>query len=89
MTTVRGPQGVTKRDDEENGGAETPLVEGAQVGRYVIVRDVDGRTHAVASSAVGAACETDEGTLLMLPGAKLVHVPRKLSTVLGWLDGRG
>ena len=80
---------MTNPDDEEGGGVEAPLIEGTRVGRYVIVRDVDGRMHALASNAVGAACETDDGTLLMLPGAKLVHVPRKLSTVLQWLDGRG
>ena len=79
---------MTRPEDTEEGGAEAPLSEGTRIGRYVIVRDIDGRTHAVAPNAIGAACETDDGTLLMLPGAKLVHVPRKLSTVLRWLDGR-
>ena len=84
----RGRRPYRQLDDEKGGDAEAPLIEGMRMGRYVIVRDVDGRTHALASTTVVAACETDEGTLLMLPGAKLVHVPRKLSTVLRWLDGR-
>lgn len=65
------------------------LADGARVGRFVVVRDMDGRTHAVAAQSVAAACETDDGTVLMLPGGKLVHVPRALATVLDWLDGRG
>jgi hypothetical protein len=37
---------------------------------------------------VAAICETDDGALLMLPGGKLVQVPRTLDVVLAWLDGR-
>jgi hypothetical protein len=59
-----------------------------RVGRFVVLRDIDGRTHAVAAGAVAAICETDDGALLMLPGGKLVHVPRPLEVVLAWLDGR-
>lgn len=70
-----------------NGGDE--LSEGERVGRFVVLRDIEGRTHAVAAGSVGAVCETDDGTLLMLPGARLLHVPRPLATVLAWLDGRG
>ena len=44
--------------------------------------------YAVAAGSVGAVCETDDGTLLMLPGARLLHVPRPMATVLAWLDGR-
>lgn len=65
-----------------------PLHEGERVGRFVVLRDTDGRVHAVSSGAVAALCETEEGTLLMLPGGRLVHVPCPLSTLLGWLDGR-
>ena len=57
------------------------LVEGQRFGRFVVLRDTDGRVYAIAAGAVAAACETDDGTLLMLPGA--------LTSVLGWLDGRG
>lgn len=65
------------------------LQEGTRVGRYVVLRDMDGRTHAVASGSVAAICETDDGALLMLPGGRLVHVPQAVGLVLEWLDGRG
>jgi hypothetical protein len=62
-----------------------PLAEGTRVGRFVILRDLEGRTHAVAAGAVAAVCETDDGALLMLPGGRMVHVPQGLGVVLGWL----
>ena len=65
------------------------LEEGERVGRFVAFRDQDGHLHAVAAGAVGAMCETDDGTLLMLPGGRMLHVPRAMCTVLAWLDGRG
>ena len=65
------------------------LEEGERVGRFVVVRDVEGRVHALAASSVAAVCETDDGALLMLPGGRMVHVPRPLRVVLDWLDGRG
>ena len=65
------------------------LSEGERVGRFVVLRDIEGRVHAVAAGSVGAVCETDDGTLLMLPGARLLHVPRPMVMVLAWLDGRG
>lgn len=65
------------------------LLEGDRVGRFVVVRDLEGRTHAVSAQSVAAVCETDDGALLMLPGGRMVHVPRSLRQVLSWLDGRG
>lgn len=65
-----------------------PLQEGTRVGRFVILRDLNGATHAVAIGSIAAICETDDGALLMLPGGRMVHVPRAMETVLGWLDGR-
>ena len=65
------------------------LSEGERVGRFVVLRDIEGRIHAVAAGFVGAVCETDDGTLLMLPGARLLHVSQPMATVLAWLDGRG
>lgn len=59
------------------------------MGRFVVLRDLDGHIHAVAAGAVGAICTTDDGTLLMLPGGRMIQVPRSLETVLAWLDGRG
>ena len=68
--------------------SQEELEEGTRVGRFVILRDVNGATHAVAISSIAAICGTDDGALLMLPGARMVHVPRSMKTILGWLDGR-
>ena len=65
------------------------LTEGTRIGRFVVLRDVNGVTHAVAAGSVAAICETDDGALLMLPGGKLVQVPQAVEVVLEWLDGRG
>lgn len=64
------------------------LAKGTRIGRFVILRDIDGRTYAVAAGSIAAVCETDEGALLMLPGGKLVHVARAMEVVLGWLNGK-
>ena len=64
------------------------LEEGTRVGRFVILRDMDGCTHAVAIGSIAAICGTDDGALLMLPGGRMVHVPRSMQVVLEWLDGR-
>ena len=84
-------------DVDVMGCAEGPLSEGTRVGRFVVVRDLEGQTLAVAAGSVAVvivivgmgASLGREGALLMLPGGRLVHVPRTLETVLGWLDGRG
>ncbi len=76
-------------DDEVDARAVRELCEGERVGRFVVLRDIEGRVHAVAAGSVGAVCETDDGTMLMLPGARLLHVPQPMAVVLGWLDGRG
>ena len=65
------------------------LCEGQRIGRYVLLRDVEGVLMAVAPGAVGAVCQTDTGAVLLLPGGRMVQVPRPFETVLGWLDGRG
>ncbi len=65
------------------------LGEGQRVGRYVLLRDVEGVLMAVAPGAVGAVCQTDTGAVLLLPGGRMVQVARPFETVLGWLDGRG
>lgn len=65
------------------------LEEGERVGRFVILRDTDGTTHAVAAVSVAAICQTEDGVLLMLPGGRMIHVPQPMPLVLAWLDGRG
>lgn len=63
-------------------------MDGERVGRFVVVRDADGHRYALAASAVSAICETDDGTLLMLPGGKLVRTTLSLPCMLQILDGR-
>ena len=64
------------------------LEEGERIGRYVVLRDRDGALHAVSAMGVGAVCEADDGSILMLPGGRLIHVDRSLAVILTWLDGR-
>ena len=64
------------------------LNEGERVGRFVVFRDLEGNAHAIAASSVAAACQTDDGTMLLLPGGRMVHVPQAMPVVLAWLDGR-
>jgi len=55
-------------------------------GRFVVVRDRDGCRKAVARQAVSAVCETEEGgSVLMLPGGRMIQVEEDLDTVLQWL----
>ena len=68
---------------------ERPLPEGTRIGRFVVLRDLEGRSLAVAAGSVSAVSQTDDGALLMLPGGRMVQVPQALETVLAWLDGRG
>ena len=67
---------------------DDPLEPGVRIGRFVVVRDVEGRAHAVAASAVAAVCAGEDGALLLLPGNRMLQVPQDLGTVLGWLDMR-
>lgn len=61
------------------------LHEGERVGRFVVLRDADGRLHAVAATAVAAVCEEEGASVLLLPGGRMIRVERELETVLGWL----
>ena len=63
------------------------LEEGARIGRFLVVRDVEGQRHAVAIGAVSALGETDQGVILLLPGGRLIHVPEPMERVLRWLGG--
>ena len=65
------------------------LGDGQRIGRFVVLRDLGGQRHAIAAGSVGAVCETEDGSLLLLPGGRLVHVGQPLATVLAWLDGHG
>ena len=50
------------------------LEDRERIGRFVVLRDVDGRVHAVAANSVMAVCDDDEGALILLPGGRLIHV---------------
>jgi hypothetical protein len=65
------------------------LEEGSRVGRYVLLRDTAGVLHAISPLSVAALCQDDAGTLLLLPGGRLVQVSQGLATVLSWFDVRG
>lgn len=62
--------------------------DGQRFGRFVLLRDLDGNLQALSAAAVVAACETDVGTVLLLPGGRVVQVQRPLLEVLAWLDTR-
>lgn len=77
-------------DADATESADRPLLEqGERRGRFVVMHDLEGRTHAIGAGAVSALTETDDGSLLLLPGGKLLHVPQPLWRVLAWLDGLG
>lgn len=86
------PNGTGVSRETENVGSfseRCQLEEGVRIGRFVVVRDIDGRWHAVAAGAVAAACEADDGSVvLMLPGGRLMTLPQPLPVVLSWLDGK-
>jgi hypothetical protein len=65
------------------------LQAGSRIGRYVILRDSSGTLHAVSPTAVSALCQTDDGTVLLLPGGRMIALQEGLYTVLSWLDMRG
>ncbi len=55
-------------------------------GRFVLVRDRDGRRTAVARHAVSAVGETEDGgSFLVLPGGRTIVVDEALELVMQWL----
>jgi len=64
--------------------------EGDRIGGYVVLRDVDGRLHALRAPAVQAVSQLDDGggdeCMLTLPGGRLLRVPRSFGRVLDWLS---
>lgn len=62
------------------------LIDGQRIGRYVILRDINGQNHAVSINAVTALASLDDGTLILLPGGRLLHVPSAMSDILAWLN---
>lgn len=65
---------------------DQPPRDGVHHDRYVIIRDRDGQRHAVARHAVSAVHEKEDGgSVLLLPGGRMVQVEDDLDTVLAWL----
>jgi hypothetical protein len=61
--------------------------DGRRIGRFVCLRDVDGRRHAISATAVAAVSADDlDGSLLLLPGGRLVRVDAAVEVVVGWLN---
>ncbi|MGK7871348.1 hypothetical protein [Falsiroseomonas sp. E2-1-a20] len=64
--------------------------DGRRIGRYVVVQDIDGRTHALSVTAVAAICSDDnEGSVLLLPAGRLVRVDAPLEQAAAWFNGKG
>ena len=63
-----------------------PPQEGERIGRFVVLRDPEGRLHAIAATSVSAICETDDGVVLLLPGGRMMKVEQDMATVLEWLE---
>ncbi|MFC7738645.1 hypothetical protein ACFQX4_23210 [Roseomonas sp. GCM10028921] len=64
------------------------LTDGTRIGRFVILRDVDGVRHAVSSGGVQAMGDLDGDTLVHLSGARTLRVPHSLATLLSWFEMR-
>ncbi len=68
---------------------ERDLADGARVGRFVILRDIDGRRHATVVTGILALSDADDGdTLVHLPAGRILRVPYSLTTVLAWVEVR-
>lgn len=62
------------------------LEPGTRVGRYVVLRDIEGQLVALSVGSVAAIREGESGTVLMLPAGRLLIVPDALAVVLEWLN---
>lgn len=63
------------------------MTPGQRIGRYVLLVDAEGTRHAIALSAALAMCELEGGgTVIMLPGGKMVRLEADLEDVLLWLN---
>ena len=61
------------------------MEDGTRLGRYVLLRDAEGRRHALAVTSVVALSETDDGdTLLHLSGGRMLRTATPLTAALAW-----
>lgn len=62
------------------------MEEGERRGRFVMIRDSDGRLHALSATSVSVVCEdADGGCLLLIPGGRMIRSERALEEILDWL----
>jgi len=62
------------------------MEEGERRGRFVMIRDSDGRLHALSATSVSVVCEdVDGGCLLLIPGGRMIRSERALEEILDWL----
>lgn len=62
------------------------LVPGKRRGRFTVVRDRDGRRYALAATAVVAICDdADGGTIILMPGGRVIAMDEDIETVLAWV----
>lgn len=63
------------------------MESGTRIGRFVVVRDVDGRLHAIALGAISAVSDDGEGgAMLMVHGMRL-HVEQSVEAIMVWIAG--
>ena len=59
-----------------------------RLGRFLLVRDVEGTLYAVAPTALLVAVATEDGgTLAVLAGGRAVRFAEDLHTVASWFSG--
>jgi hypothetical protein len=84
MVTPISPQ------DDTTTGTEPPRPSSYQSAgrtRFLILRDRDGLRRAVARSAVLVVSEAEDGgSILLLPGGRIIQVDEALDLVLEWLS---
>lgn len=59
-----------------------------RLGRFLMVRDIDGTAYALVPTAVLVAVATEDGgTVAVLAGGRAVRFAEDLNTVAGWFSG--
>lgn len=67
------------------GEPSTPPSYVGRIGRFLLLRDAEGRLVAMSSSALLVAAATDDGgTVTVLAGGKALMFPEDVPTVVGW-----
>ena len=62
--------------------------DGQRVAGYLVLRDAEGRRHALRATTILGVSELDDAgdeCLLVLPGGRLLRVHKSLDAVLSWL----